>query len=192
MADKSIIASLQAQIDSVPCGAATPARRKASTREEVRDNAASGPEDAFKKIVALVNVSDRSEKSVRERLAKAGFSQNDIDEAVERATRCSILDDARFASVLINSRISQGRGSIGIARELSDNGIDPDSVEGWPYDFPFEHDDELNRALDILERKPPRSKNVREGAYRRLVQKGYPSSIAASAARIWSESVNLH
>ena len=46
---------------------------------------------------------------------------------------------------------------------------------------------ELARALAVLDRRPPRAKNLRDAAYRRLVQKGYGSSVASSAARRWCE-----
>ncbi len=211
MADKSVIASLQAQIDSITAADACQSRdsREARVSDEKRivgaapvppsaqggmsqpqdDSRFSDPEAALKKIVALVNVSDRSERTIRERLGQAGFDQAAIDEAVERAKEYSFIDDMRFSEVLVRSRISQGKGSAGIVRELAEHGINADSVPGWPYEFPLDYDQELDRALGLLARKPPRSKNLREGAYRRLMQKGYPSSVASSAARIWTERV---
>ena len=223
MADKNVIASLQAQIDSITSAASHGNRNKAKASSRSRtelhegldvgeieefqsmgvrplapvaeanapqsedDLRHSDPEAALKKIIALVNVSDRSEHSIRERLAKEGFTESAIDESVERAKAYSFINDERFAEVLVRSRIAQGKGSAGIVRELAGHGIDAESVPGWPYEFPLDYEEELDRALDLLERKPPRSKNLREGAYRRLVQKGYPSSIASSAARLWSE-----
>lgn len=190
MADRSVIASLQAQMDSIVKGDnEIRVQSKSIERDKTRQDCdcLTDSEAAFKKIVALVNVSDRSERSLRERLAQAGFSESAIEPAIERAKDYAFIDDIRFAEILIRSRVSQGKGSAGIARELSEHGIDVDTVPGWPYEYPFEHDEELARAIDVLERKPPRSKNLRDGAYRRLVQRGYPSSIASSAARIWSE-----
>lgn len=143
---------------------------------------------AFKRIVMLVNASDKSEVAIRDRLKRIGFEQTYIDESVERAKACGYIDDMRFGEVLVRSRISQGKGSAGIARELADNGIEADSIPGWPYEFPLSSEDELQRALDVLRRKPIRAKGKREAAYRKLVQRGYPSSVASSAARIWEES----
>ena len=143
--------------------------------------------DAFSKVVNLVNAREQSEHSIRERLSREGYAQTDIDDAVERAKGYGFIDDARFAEVLVRSRISQGKGSAGIERELRDHGIDVFSVPGWPHEYPVEYDQELERALDLLAKKPPRSKNLRESAYRKLIGKGYSSSIAASGARIWAE-----
>ena len=144
-------------------------------------------EKAVKKIIALFNASDRSERSSRERLEREGFEESAIDESVERAKRWGLIDDARFAQILVRSRLSQGKGSAGIVRDLAANGIDADEVPGWPYEFPVSYEEELERALSLLERKPPTAKNARDAAYRRLMQKGYPSSVASAAARTWHE-----
>lgn len=122
------------------------------------------------------------------RLVKDGFSEEAAAAAVSRAVRCGLIDDSRYADVLARSRISALRGLSGIARELEGLGIDPESVEPYAEAFALGDDWEIGRALSILESKPPRAKNARDAAYRRLVQKGYSSSVAASAARLWSGS----
>lgn len=139
-------------------------------------------------IINLVNVSDHSEHSIRKRLVRDGFPDEEIENAVGKAKDYGFINDSRYAEVLIRSRISQGKGSAGIERELKSQNIDIETVEGWPYDYPVSYDEELNRAIDLLERKPPKSKNIREGAYRKLVSKGYSSSVASSASRIWVSS----
>jgi len=142
---------------------------------------------AFEKIVALVNVRDRSERALRDRLARDGFPENEVEEAVARAKDYGFINDERYAEVLVRSRLSQGRGSAGIERELRENDIDINVVPGWPHEYPVDFEQEVARALDLLSRKPPRSKNLREGAYRKLVTKGYSSSVASTAARQWVE-----
>ena len=143
---------------------------------------------AFKKILAILNASDKPEKAIRERLGESGFTQDAINEAVAKAKDFGFIDDARYAEVLMRSRLAQGKGSAGIERELAANNIDVFSVEGWPDSFGVNEESELERALGYLERKPPRSKNQREAAFRKLVSKGYSSSVASKAARIWHES----
>ena len=91
----------------------------------------------------------------------------------------------RYAEVLIRSRLNQGRGMCGVERELRDQNIAIEDVEGWPYEFGVTDESEYQRALEVLKRNPPRSKNLRDGAYRKLMQKGYSSSVSASAARSW-------
>ncbi|MBR3181722.1 MAG: RecX family transcriptional regulator [Eggerthellaceae bacterium] len=204
MANQEVISALQTQIDGILSRGIAASSHKTVRRHRGNtgavddacscDEAAISPEDrsndasaALKKIIALVNASDKSELAIRTRLANDQFNQNAIDEAVSQAKDYGFIDDARYADILIRSRISQQKGSAGIVRELAENGIEAETVEGWPYDYPVSHDEEIDRALSLLDRKPPRSKNKREAAYRRLMQRGYPSSVSSSAARMWTE-----
>ena len=196
MSRDQLIADLRNAIDSVGAEPSRQgeARKRKRTVTAPSKNAPNGPESAsndasqaLKKIVDLVNVSDRSELSVRERLSQCGFEEAAIEEAVSRAKDYGFIDDMRFAEVLIRSRIAQCKGSAGIERELAKNGIDPSSIEGWPYEYEVDDEVELDQALSFLDRKPPKSKNLREGAFRKLVQRGFPISVASTAARMWTE-----
>lgn len=144
---------------------------------------------AFNKIVGLINASEKSSCELRKRLLQAGFEEEETNAALTRAINCGLVDDMRYASILIRSRINQGWGLDGIERELLKNGIDPYMVEGWPDDFPLEHDEQVSRALELLERRPPHARNLRDAAYRKLVKRGYSSSIASQAAGIWCEKL---
>lgn len=165
-----------------------PGKKKARNRTSDSGEFEDTPQKAFSKITAILNVADKSEHALRARLLKAGFGQESVDEAVERAKSYGFIDDLRFADLLIRSRLSQGKGSAGIERELKEHRIDPETVPGWPYEYGIEQDAEVERAIDFLRKKPPKSKNPRDGAYRKLMQKGFPSSVSSSAARIWAES----
>jgi len=147
----------------------------------------SSSDDAFKKVLRLVGARDRSARQLKDRLKKDGFSEQACQTAVERAVECGLIDDLHFADVLIRSRIAQGKGLAGIERELKDNDIDPNEIPGWPYEYQDTEYSELDRALSLLKRNPPRAKNKRDAAYRKLVTKGFSSSVAASAARQWGE-----
>ena len=193
MADEKIRNNLQKQIEAIEkrhrpssTKGGVPSVSKKNAKREV-DLSDAG--DAFSKIVALVNASDKSEKTIRDRLARSGFSEAAIDESVERAKSYGFIDDLRFAEVLIRSRLNQGKGLRGIERELSLHSIDIEQVPGWPREFVADEDSELQRALAFLNRKPPHSKNLREGAYRKLVSKGFSSSVASAAARQWFDGV---
>lgn len=144
---------------------------------------------AFKKILKLASIKEQATEKLRTRLLRDGFSEAAVENAVERAVACRIVDDERYAESFVRMRIAQGRGRRGVERELEELAIRIPDEEIW--DEALERtgsEDELGRALAFLERKPPRSKNLREGAYRKLVQKGYSSDIAASASRRWVES----
>lgn len=139
----------------------------------------------MRKIERLCSLREQASAALRERLVRDGFSEKVAEEAVARAVECGLVDDARFADVLVRCRLAAGKGCAGIARELASHGIDPAHVESYLDAAEAGSDAELSRALDLLERKPPRAKNAREAAYRRLVGKGFSSSIASSAARTW-------
>ena len=143
-----------------------------------------GPPSAFSRIVKLVNVQERCTTQLRERLRREDYDEAEIETALDRAVSCGLVDDSRYAQSLIRSRISQGKGRAGIERELRSLGIDA-ACDDLNDDFDSTDDGEFSRALDVLKRNPPRAKNKREAAYRKLVNKGYASSIAVSAARAW-------
>ena len=148
-----------------------------------------GSERAFRKIERLACSREQASEALRRRLAREGFDEAAIEAALSRALACGLVDDRRYADVLVRSRLSQGRGKRGIAAELADLGIDPDCVVAL--DDPAGSGDdasEVERALAVLDRKPPRSKNRRDAAYRRLVQKGFGASVASTAARQWCEA----
>lgn len=66
--------------------------------------------EAFKKIERLVKVRDRSVLEVRNRLHRDGFVADVVDAAIDRALSVGYLDDARFADVLVRSRLRSGKG----------------------------------------------------------------------------------
>lgn len=144
-------------------------------------------ERAFRKIERLALAREQASAALRARLVREGFPPEAADAAVGRALACGLVNDARYAEVLVRSRLSQGRGAQGIAAELESLGIDASVVPGWPEEFAVDHESEVARALALLDRKPPRAKNKRDAAYRRLAQKGFGASVASTAARIWSE-----
>ena len=145
-------------------------------------------EQAFRKIERLACMREHASKALQARLEKDGFDSQVAQAAIERALRCGLISEERFADVLVRSRLSQGRGLQGIAAELVTLDIDPYSVTAYLEATEGQTGpDELARALAFLDAKPPRGKRLRDSAYRKLMQKGYGASVSASAARIWSE-----
>lgn len=168
---------------------------------------------AFEKVTRLACARERGSRELADRLVRDGFSREVAESAVRRALDCGLIDDTRYGAVLIRTRVSQGRGRKGIEDELERAGIAAGDIPGWPEEFfsvddfdPFRvnanaEDDvvvcsfgsessdeqEIERALALLRRKPPRSKNVQASAYRKLVTKGYSTSVASAATRRFME-----
>ena len=160
-------------------------------REAVVRDVSEGEEKAFAKIQRLSCVRERCQSELKTRLEREGFSPEEVNHAIERALACGLVDDMRYASVLIRSRLAQGKGRQGIEVELSRAGIDVSLVPGWPEEFFSQEDDsEFDRALNLLRRNPPRAKNVRAAAFRKLISKGYSQEIAfAVSRRFYEETV---
>ena len=150
-------------------------------------NLAEEESKAFKKILKLASIREQASKKLYERLIKDGFSEQAASSALGRAIEAHIVDDKRYAEAYLRTQLAQGKGRRGIERALEQLDIDSPSEETWQLAYEQFGNDELKRAIALLNRKPPRSKNLREGAYRKLVQKGYSADVAASAARRWSE-----
>lgn len=168
---------------------------------------------AFEKVTHLACTRERGSRELIDRLVRDGFPQEVAESAVRRALDCGLIDDTRYGAVLIRTRVAQGRGRKGIEDELERAGIAASDIPGWPEEFfsvddfdPFRvnanaEDDvvgcsfgsessdeqEIERALALLRRKPPRSKNVQASAYRKLVTKGYSTSVASTATRRFME-----
>ncbi len=154
------------------------------------DTARDQADSAFAKIQRLLCVREHASALLLQRLLANGFDEHIATEAVQRAIDCGLVSDERYADVLVRSRLSQGKGLRGIAYELEQAEIDPYSVPAYQEALLRDNGpDELDRALTVLKAKPPKAKRVREAAYRKLMQKGYDSSVAASAARIFTEEL---
>ena len=168
---------------------------------------------AFEKVTRLACARERGSRELIDRLVRDGFSREVAKSSVQRALDCGLIDDVRYGTVLVRTRVAQGRGRKGIEDELERAGIAASDIPGWPEEFfsvddfdPFRvnanaEDDvvgctfgsessdeqEIERALALLRRKPPRSKNVQASAYRKLVTKGYSTSVASAATRRFME-----
>ena len=158
--------------------------------ENLKDHSKKYPseKETKKKVERLCLYREQHSKLLKERLLREGYNEVYVDTAIQWALRYGLINDMRYAEVLIRTRVSAGKGMAGIVRELEDLKIDFDAIEGWPEEFGLFEERELERALNFLKRRPTRSKRPRDAAYAKLRRKGYSSSISAEAARIWSNT----
>lgn len=146
-------------------------------------------DEAFRKILRWVSVRERSTAYVRERLAKDEFPTEAIEGALDRAVRTRAVDDRRYSDALIRMKLSAGKGLRAVEAEISELGIDPASLDAWQEHASRGSEAEVERALAMLRRRPPRAKQAREAAFRKLVGQGYTADVASTAARRWFEEL---
>ncbi|MCI9128781.1 MAG: regulatory protein RecX [Eggerthellaceae bacterium] len=146
---------------------------------------------AFEKAVQLLSIRELSTAKMHEKLARYGFSEEAQDHAIQKAISYGFIDDQRYCDSLIRSTLSQGKGLERVIREIQSLGIDPDSLEAFEEYVELGEDGLLEAAMDVLSRSHIRSKNIKQSAYRKLIMKGYPHSIAAEASRRHAEDLQL-
>ena len=149
--------------------------------DEYNDNANA----AFGKIERLLAVRDRSVTETRSRLQRDHYTERAIAESLERALHCGYLDDVRFAEGFIRMRLRASKGINSIVRDLKGHQIDAYAIPGFPDAFLEEQGSQLDNAIRLLERKPPRAKNKKQAAYAKLIRNGFSSSVASSAVKTW-------
>mgnify|MGYP000004786881 CR=1 FL=1 len=161
-----------------------PSRHDAGEVDE--DVRLSDPDAAFRKIERLCLVRERASEQLRQRLAREGFEAEAVEAALDRALACGLVDDGRFADVLVRSVPPAKARQTRHRRRARE----PRHRRGRVEALAAADDDagEVDRALALLDRKPPRAKNRRDAAYRRLAQKGFSASVSSTAARLWCEA----
>ena len=95
---------------------------------------------AFEKVTRLACARERGSRELRDRLVRDGFSREVAKSAVQRALDCGLIDDVRYGTVLVRTRVAQGCGRKGIEDELDRAGIAASDIPGWPEEF-FSVDD---------------------------------------------------
>lgn len=142
---------------------------------------------AFRKILHWVSVRERSSAYVRDRLIRDEYPPDAVEEALDRAMRVHAVDDRRYSDALIRMKLAAGRGLRDAEAEIESLGIEPSSLDAWREHAERGSNAEVDRALALLRRRPPRAKHLREAAFRKLVSQGYSTDVASTAARQWSE-----
>lgn len=70
-----------------------------------------------------------SERQVRERLARKGFAEDDIEVAVERLKAERAIDDTRVAEAIARTETGiKRRGKLRVRRQIESAGISPDKA----------------------------------------------------------------
>lgn len=155
-----------------------------SKRSEVTD-----VEEIKKKICRLCTYREQSTMQLRRRFKHEGYSEEVVEQALLWALENSLIDDLRYAEVLVRSRLSQGFGIAGIEQDLASLGFSLQDISEWPDAFDYNQEEEHLRALEYLKRRPSRSKNQRQACYIKLLKRGYDSHVASRATNMYLKKV---
>ena len=139
------------------------------------------------RIAGLVNRRDYSSHELREKLASDGYLKGTVDACVGHAIETGIVNDARYADVLIRSKAYAGWGRSHIECSLAQKGIDPADVPGWPDAYlPEEGEDE--RAYEVACHRRFTGRDPYAKAVRFLGARGFSLKVAhAVASRLRDE-----
>lgn len=136
----------------------------------------------FTLATELLSRRDHSRQELARKLSGYGFTLQQVDGALERASRHRFIDDKRFASYFIEERLRRGWGRRKIEAELTRRGVDPATVPGYPDRF-FSADDDRERARALLVKKSVPESRGYEKLVRFLVSRGFSFDIARDAVR---------
>ena len=134
----------------------------------------------------------RSREELRRRLLAKEHDEGAVDDALERLSADGFLDDVAFArSYVADKRRLQSWGLERIRRGLRELGVDTaviDEVLGAGGEGGGEEGAELDRALTVLRRRgapEPPLEAARRRAFQALQRRGFSSSVAYAAVRLW-------
>ena len=140
------------------------------------------PPDAYTRALGLLSRREHSRRELRTKLTSRGVEPDDVDSALDRLAENSYQSDARFAELVVRSRIAQGRGLVRIQAELRQHDVAEDVVHsainaGEP--------DWLALALDLCRRRfrdAPVDYAERVKRANFLARRGFPPAIAREAS----------
>ncbi len=85
--------------------------------------------DAYSCAIGLLARREHSVCELRRKLDARGIDADEAACAIERLAEQGLQDDARFAEMLVRTRIGAGQGPVRIRAELGTHGLDSATVE---------------------------------------------------------------
>ena len=123
---------------------------------------------ARRKAMSLLEHKDRTEQELRDRLRQAGFSPEDLENAIEYVRSFGYINDDRYASAFILGRIDR-KSRNKILQELQQKGIDRETaVKAWEQTAQLEMPDERSVLRSTVEKKHKPGARLDEKELRRL------------------------
>ncbi|MDY0830593.1 regulatory protein RecX [Microbacterium sp. BG28] len=172
--------------DTSPFDASHDVDTDSDTDSEPESDDAALAQAASDALLRKLRARSLSEREARTFLAQRDLSRDAVEEIVAGFLRLSYLDDAALAEQLVHVGVSRkGEGRIAIAQAMARRGVPRDVADAA---LEAVGDDDAERALEFARRKATSiGGRDDDAALRRLVgqlaRRGYPSSVAMTAAR---------
>jgi regulatory protein len=162
------------------------------TADDVAEiKAASSAERVLGDAYRLLGHRARSTEELRRRLLAKEHQEEAVADALERLSTDGLLDDAAFArSYVADKRRLEGWGAERISRGLRGLGVDGSVVADALGAGAEDEGAELDRALAVLRKRGTPEQPLdaaRRRAFQALQRRGFSSSTAYAAVRIWVE-----
>ncbi len=146
---------------------------------------------AFAKVLRSASAAEQSSVRMRQKLSRAGYSDDAIDFALQKAVRVGAIDDERYAECLVRSHALAGKGMEFAKREIAALGLCIDDLIAYQEYQQAGEEAQIEAACDLLSRRPTRAKDKRAAAFRKLLAKGYSAPLASKAVSVWLETQDI-
>ena len=137
---------------------------------------------AFERACSKLSARERPGKDVLNLLVQEGYPAGASQAAVDKAKRCGVISDARYAQAFVNSKTRAGWGKARISRELERFGLSLEDAGDVALDS-LTQDREYERALAAASRRAIPSKNPTEKIAHFLMGRGFATGLSLRVAK---------
>lgn len=137
---------------------------------------------AFERACSKLSARERPGKDVLNLLVQEGYPAEASQAAVDKAKRCGVISDTRYALAFVNSKTRSGWGKARISRELERFGLSLEDAGEEALDS-LTQDREYERALAAASRRAIPSKNPTEKIARFLMGRGFATGLSLRVAK---------
>lgn len=146
-------------------------------------------ERALQQALLFLSYRARSEKEIKQNLLKHEYSENIVEQTLERLRENKLANDGEFAKTWVENRSTfRPRSRRALTMELRQKGLDEETVKTAVADV-----DENALAYESARKRAPRFKGQEWSEFRKklseyLARRGFPYSVSISVVtQIWNE-----
>ena len=150
------------------------------------------PQSAMERAIRLLSVRAHTNCELRQKLLRAGFPPDEVDQAVDECEKRHYLNDRLFAEDCTNLWMERGHGSRSIRGKLRQKGIDAETADAALGQLEEREPEAACRAIEgrlpsLLREKDPRKRRAK--ALRFLAARGFSGSALSAAMKRFDAAV---